>query len=509
MWPQGRAGRRPAPPRPRPFPPGRPGPGGGSPVLRGSGRSGAARSRVRRDRATGPSARPRSFGGCRPRNVAQQSFRPAVDLHGFSRPADRRQQRGDRRETSAHVRPRFGVGPHLGHQGLAVGQHPGDAPRGRLPSGRPFPSIRLPRSSPATTPDATRGPISPPRSATEPAVEIGGRIQQPAAQLLELVLFQYEVLADSGVERSGSPRLREVIARLYWPCATFELGVGGGELAVRPGLAVQRPGPGRPWPAVCTDDDRQEAGQADQQRGRRRRDQPRFRRAHRRTRRRRGSRQADTGSSASQRSTSSASSTAVAYRSCGSRAMAFRQTASSAGSIPGSTWRGRGNSPRCTLGGPRRRPPLERRTARQHAVERRPQAVHVARGPSRSSRPRPARGSCTPACPADPAASRRAAPEAGTSVSSPSPMPGPPARSSLGQAPVHHQRLAVLAQHHVARLQVAVEDPPAVGVGHRVADSTNRRRSSRRASDRSDGVAAGRIGGVEARRWRPGGCRPG
>ena len=40
----------------------------------------------------------------------------------------------------------------------------------------------------------------------------------------------------------------------------------------------------------------------------------------------------------------------------------------------------------------------------------------------------------------------------------------------LGQAPVHHQGLAVLAQHDVARLQVAVQHPAAVGVRDRVAD---------------------------------------
>ena len=40
----------------------------------------------------------------------------------------------------------------------------------------------------------------------------------------------------------------------------------------------------------------------------------------------------------------------------------------------------------------------------------------------------------------------------------------------LGQAPVDHERLAVLAHDHVARLDVAVEHAPAVGVVDRVAD---------------------------------------
>ena len=40
----------------------------------------------------------------------------------------------------------------------------------------------------------------------------------------------------------------------------------------------------------------------------------------------------------------------------------------------------------------------------------------------------------------------------------------------LRQPPVHHQRLAVPAQHDVGRLEVAVEHPPAVRVLDRVAD---------------------------------------
>ena len=40
----------------------------------------------------------------------------------------------------------------------------------------------------------------------------------------------------------------------------------------------------------------------------------------------------------------------------------------------------------------------------------------------------------------------------------------------LGQAPVDHQRLTVVAQHDVARLQIAVQHPAAVGVADRIAD---------------------------------------
>ena len=52
----------------------------------------------------------------------------------------------------------------------------------------------------------------------------------------------------------------------------------------------------------------------------------------------------------------------------------------------------------------------------------------------------------------------------------------------LGQAPVHHLDLAERADHHVRRLQVAVDHPPGVGVGHRLATCSkiarNRGRSS-------------------------------
>ena len=45
-----------------------------------------------------------------------------------------------------------------------------------------------------------------------------------------------------------------------------------------------------------------------------------------------------------------------------------------------------------------------------------------------------------------------------------------PLVEDLGQAPVHHLDLAEAADHHVRRLQVAVDHPPGVGVGHRLAD---------------------------------------
>ena len=56
------------------------------------------------------------------------------------------------------------------------------------------------------------------------------------------------------------------------------------------------------------------------------------------------------------------------------------------------------------------------------------------------------------------------------------------ARQDLGQAPVHHLDLAEAADHHVRRLQVAMDHAAGVGVGHRLAMAAkidrNRGRSS-------------------------------
>ncbi len=45
------------------------------------------------------------------------------------------------------------------------------------------------------------------------------------------------------------------------------------------------------------------------------------------------------------------------------------------------------------------------------------------------------------------------------------------ATGDLGEPPVHHVRLAELADHHVRRLQVAVGDALGVSVGDRLADA--------------------------------------
>ena len=115
---------------------------------------------------------------------------------------------------------------------------------------------------------------------------------------------------------------------------------------------------------------------------------------------------------------------------------------------------------------------LERRLAGQQAVERRAQAVDVATaGPAGPGRRGPARGSCRPACPARcRAASRRCRwpRRARASARRRRARLGPAQR--LGQAPVDHQRLAVLADDDVARLDVAVQHAAAVGVVDRVAD---------------------------------------
>ena len=153
----------------------------------------------------------------------------------------------------------------------------------------------------------------------------------------------------------------------------------------------------------------------------------RFRFAHRRARRDIGSRQAETGSSAIHRSTSSASARPTRSGPRAACAIALRQTASSARSIDGSSCRGGGKSPRCTARStsPSRRPRTAAgRSAGSRAWRpgcRRPTAARGGRG-----RPRPARGSCRPACPAPSRAASRHEPlaEDGMSVRSPRSRPG-------------------------------------------------------------------------------------
>ena len=58
-------------------------------------------------------------------------------------------------------------------------------------------------------------------------------------------------------------------------------------------------------------------------------------------------------------------------------------------------------------------------------------------------------------------------------------------RQDLGQAPVHHLDLAERADHHVRRLQVAVDHAPGVGIGHRLADLLEDRQEPRQVVGRA------------------------
>ena len=53
-----------------------------------------------------------------------------------------------------------------------------------------------------------------------------------------------------------------------------------------------------------------------------------------------------------------------------------------------------------------------------------------------------------------------------------------PRGQDLGQSPVHDLDLAEQSHHHVRRLQVAMDHPPRVGIGHRVAGRLEDRRES-------------------------------
>ncbi len=68
----------------------------------------------------------------------------------------------------------------------------------------------------------------------------------------------------------------------------------------------------------------------------------------------------------------------------------------------------------------------------------------------------------------------------------------------LGQAPVDDQRLAVLADDDVARLQVAVQDAPAVGVVDRVADVQEAAEELAQFQRAPAGIPLQRLVGVEA-----------
>ena len=182
-----------------------------------------------RPAATGsPPARPAPRGVCAAGPASRDSA-SAVGRQRLVRLAGRSEQPGDGRQAPADVDRRRGAGPRLGRQRLPRRQHRPVRRQRVLACGRPCRSAPPARSSTAPAPAARRGPSPCPAGRRQLAVEVGGRLQQPVAQLLELVLLEQEVLADAGVERLD--RLDgQVVPRLH----------GG------PGAA---PGRRWPWPA--------------------------------------------------------------------------------------------------------------------------------------------------------------------------------------------------------------------------------------------------------------------
>ncbi len=71
-----------------------------------------------------------------------------------------------------------------------------------------------------------------------------------------------------------------------------------------------------------------------------------------------------------------------------------------------------------------------------------------------------------------------------------------PFLQDLGQAPVHHLDLAEAAHHHVRGLQVPVDHPPCMGIGHRLADGLEDGKEAGK-------VVRGRLAFRQQRRQRP------
>src|SRR5262249_2019160 len=69
----------------------------------------------------------------------------------------------------------------------------------------------------------------------------------------------------------------------------------------------------------------------------------------------------------------------------------------------------------------------------------------------------------------------------------------------LGQAPIDHQHFAVLAEHNVLRLEVAVDHPAAVGVSDRLADRHEVAQQLPQGQAAFAGVAVWRVDEVELR----------
>ena len=163
-------------------------------------------------------------GGLRDRRgqLDQQGLRLAVRRLGLVGLAGRLQQTGDGRQAAPDVGLDLQVGRRFGRQRLAGGE---DLPVSRqrvllladLVRQVGQLEVRLPQRPP-------RGQVRLlAQQGTELAVEVAGRLQQPVAQVLELLLLEQEVLADAGVKR-----LDRVRRQLVPPAARTRLG----ELAV-------------------------------------------------------------------------------------------------------------------------------------------------------------------------------------------------------------------------------------------------------------------------------------
>ena len=231
-----------AAPGPRPAPPDRPAPAGRPPAPRRSGPSWTGASPA----ATGsPPARPAP-----PRSVPPGSASSASDLAvrrqrlvGLARslPAARRRPPGcGRRRPSPPRRP--------------PARPP--APRGAASTGRCASSASSVRPTLSVSSASSKFACQqrPPRGQVrllaqqgpELAVEVGGRLQQPVPQVLELLLLEQEVLADAGVERLD--RLDgQVVPGLHRGPRASQFGVGVAS-ASWPASRDQRPA-ARPWPA--------------------------------------------------------------------------------------------------------------------------------------------------------------------------------------------------------------------------------------------------------------------
>jgi hypothetical protein len=139
----------------------------------------------------------------------------------------------------------------------------------------------------------------------ELAIELGGRPEEPIAQLLELVLLEQEVLAGARVK--GLDRLdRQVLAGLHGGLGAAQFGIGGGRGRSRVRLAGERGGEtgvGR----RLDGEHRQVADHSAVTAAAAPVTPVRWRVDHRSIVRVHGSRQAESGSSAIHRSTSSAS----------------------------------------------------------------------------------------------------------------------------------------------------------------------------------------------------------